>query len=131
MRIKSVTLFIALSVVSMTATASTFSQMAALNSKRIARIDALHNKTTAQLKAKYGINVKSNPTYRKTSALSNSALIYNRLANSIKYNHGYAVNAVYKGYYPYTTRAIKGANYVSTAALARMKLAALKLKLGR
>ena len=115
----------------MTATASTFSQMSALNAKRLARINALHDKTTVQLKSKYGIDVKSNPTYRRVSALSNSAMIYNRLANSIKYNHGYAVNAVYKGYYPYTTRAIKGANYVSTAALARMRLAALKLRLWR
>lgn len=122
---------VALLVCAGNATASTFSQMSALNAKRLARINALHDKTTVKLKAKYGIDVKSNPTYRKVSALSNSALIYNRLANSIKYNHGYAVNAVYKGYHPYTTRAIKGANYVSTAALAKMKLAALKLKLRR
>lgn len=131
MLIKLITFFLALTVVSVTATASTFSQMSALNAKRLARINALHDKTTAQLKSKYGIDVKSNPTYRKVSALSNSALIYNRLANSIKYNHGYAVNAVYKGYHPYTTRAIRSANHVSTAALARMQLAALKLKLWR
>ena len=124
-------MLLALTVVSVTATASTFSQMSALNAKRLARINALHDKTMVQLKSKYGIDVKSNPTYRRVSALSNSAMIDNRLANSIKYNHGYAVNAVYKGYYPYTTRAIKGANYVSTAALARMRLAALKLRLWR
>lgn len=131
MLVKSTTLFLALTVVSVTATASTFSRMSALNAKRLARTNALHNKTTEQLKSKYGINVKSNSTYRNVSAPFNSALIYNRLANSIKYNHGYAVDAVYKGYYPYTTRAIKGDNYVSTAALAKMQLAALKLKLWR
>lgn len=109
---------------------SALSKMSALNSSRLAKVNALHDNLSAKLKTKYGIDPKSDPTYKKISALSNSTLMFNRLANSLKYNHGYAVNTVYKGYYPYTTRAIKGANYVSTAALAKQQLALLKLKLG-
>ena len=108
-----------LSALSFNATAATFSS-------RMARVDAMYKTLSAKLKVKYGIDPKSDPVYRKVSALTNSTLIYNKLANSIKYDHGYAVNAIYRGYYPYTTRAIKGSSYVSTAALARSQLTAVK-----
>lgn len=65
------------------------------------------------------------------AALGGKALVWNKLANSIKYDHGFAVNAVYAGYHPYTTRAIKTSSYVSTAALARLQLAKIWAKLLR
>ena len=107
------------------ANASWMTEASKAQSARLSKIDAQYQKVSNSLTAKYGIKTS---TYKKLAAKSTSALNYNRLANSIKYNHGYSVKAIYAGYHPYTTRAVKGVNYQSLASLARIQLAKVKYR---
>ena len=105
------------------ASASWMTKASQSQSARLANINAQYNKLSNTLTAKYGLNTSN---YKKLAAKSTSALNFNRLANSIKYDHGYAVNAIYRGYHPYTTRAVKGKDYRSISAMARAALQRIK-----